>query len=56
VTKGISVLIVEQLADLALRIADYAAVMSRGALIASGSPGEVKEVLENAYLGGTRTR
>jgi branched-chain amino acid transport system ATP-binding protein len=55
VSKGISVLIVEQLADLALGIADHAAVMSRGAIIASGSPAEVKEVLESAYLGDTQT-
>jgi branched-chain amino acid transport system ATP-binding protein len=49
--KGVSVLIAEQLAQFALGIADQAVVLSRGVVTASGTPGEIKAVLESAYLG-----
>jgi branched-chain amino acid transport system ATP-binding protein len=50
--RGISVLIVEQLAEFALEIADYAVVLSRGTVTAKGKPKEVKDLLAAAYLGG----
>jgi branched-chain amino acid transport system ATP-binding protein len=49
--RGVSVLIVEQLADFALGIADRAIVLSRGTVTATGTPAEIKDVLEGAYLG-----
>jgi branched-chain amino acid transport system ATP-binding protein len=49
--RDVTVLIVEQLAEFALRIADTAVVLSRGSVIAAGPPDEVKTVLEAAYLG-----
>jgi branched-chain amino acid transport system ATP-binding protein len=54
--RGVSVLIVEQLADFALSIADQVVVLSRGAVAATGTPDEVKEVLADAYLGGEDVR
>jgi branched-chain amino acid transport system ATP-binding protein len=53
--RGVSVLIVEQLAEFALDIADYAVVLSRGSVRASGKPSEVKDILAAAYLGGDDT-
>jgi branched-chain amino acid transport system ATP-binding protein len=50
-TRNVTVLIVEQLAEFALSIADFAMVMSRGSVTAAGRPDEVKNVLEAAYLG-----
>jgi branched-chain amino acid transport system ATP-binding protein len=49
--RNVTVLIVEQLAEFALSIADQAIVMSRGSVTASGRPDQVKAVLESAYLG-----
>ena len=49
--RRMTVLIVEQLAEFALVIADSAAVMSRGVITAAGAPDEVKHVLRDAYLG-----
>ena len=49
--SGVSVLVVEQFANLALRVADYAAVMAQGVIQAVGEPGEIEEVLAEAYLG-----
>jgi branched-chain amino acid transport system ATP-binding protein len=49
--RDVTVLIVEQLAEFALRIADIAVVLSRGSVTAAGPPDEVKTALEAAYLG-----
>jgi branched-chain amino acid transport system ATP-binding protein len=49
---GISILLVEQFARTALAVADYAAIMSRGAITAVGQPADVADLLEGAYLGG----
>jgi branched-chain amino acid transport system ATP-binding protein len=49
--RNVTVLIVEQLADFALSVADQAIVMSRGSVVASGRPESVRDVLESAYLG-----
>jgi branched-chain amino acid transport system ATP-binding protein len=51
-SRRISVLIVEQLAEFALGIADTAVVMSRGSVLAVGTPAQVKDALDAAYLGG----
>ena len=49
--RNVTVLIVEQLVEFALSIADRAIVMSRGSVTASGRPDQVKAVLELAHLG-----
>jgi len=47
----VTVVIVEQLAEFALGIADRVIVLSRGSVAASGTPAEVQAVLASAYLG-----
>jgi branched-chain amino acid transport system ATP-binding protein len=49
---GMSVLLVEQFADAALAIADRAAVVVHGRVVATGAPGEVASELSTLYLGG----
>jgi branched-chain amino acid transport system ATP-binding protein len=49
--EGIAIVIVEQFADLALSVADYAAVMSHGRIQVMGEPSDVRGSLEVAYLG-----
>ncbi|WP_028922663.1 ABC transporter ATP-binding protein [Pseudonocardia acaciae] len=51
--EGLTVLLVEQRASLALRIADYGWVLRRGELVAAGPPSELTEgaQLDQAYLG-----
>ncbi len=49
---GVSILVVEQFARTALRIADYAAVMTGGRIVATGEPDEVQSVLADVILGG----
>ena len=51
-SEGVSVLIIEQYAQMALSVADYAAVMGQGRIKVFGEPGEVAEELQSAYLGG----
>lgn len=50
--EGISILLVEQNATLALEIADHAVVLANGAVAASGTPDELKndKLLRAAYL------
>jgi branched-chain amino acid transport system ATP-binding protein len=50
--EGISILLVEQFARTALRVADYAAVMTQGRIAAAGKPSDVTELISEAYLGG----
>ncbi len=55
--QGRTIVLVEQLAELAMEIADFVAVMSKGRVVSIGQPGDVRDVLESAYLGGeTRVR
>jgi branched-chain amino acid transport system ATP-binding protein len=50
--EGMSVLVVEQFATTALKVADYAAVMRLGRIEAVGQPADVADLLSAAYLGG----
>jgi len=50
--SGVSVLVVEQFAAAALRVADYAAVMRGGRIVASGEPQQIEKLLEELYFGG----
>jgi branched-chain amino acid transport system ATP-binding protein len=50
--SGVSILCIEQFARTALRIADYAAVMSGGRIVATGEPGEILESMADHVLGG----
>jgi branched-chain amino acid transport system ATP-binding protein len=49
--QGVSILLVEQYAHMALAVADYVAVMVQGRIKAMGEPGDVEEELERAYFG-----
>jgi branched-chain amino acid transport system ATP-binding protein len=51
---GIAILLVEQFATLALKVADYAAVMRQGRIDIVGDPDEVADHLSGAYLGEMR--
>jgi len=48
---GIAILVVEQFATVALKVADYAAVMRQGRIDIVGKPDEVANHLSGAYLG-----
>ncbi len=52
--KGVTILLIEQNANLALSICDYVYVMSVGSIVLEGTANEIKEKgqLLNAYLGG----
>jgi branched-chain amino acid transport system ATP-binding protein len=48
---GVSVLVVEQFADAALAVADRAAVLVHGRVVATGGPDEIADELATLYLG-----
>ena len=50
--SGVSILVVEQFAQMALRIADYAAVMAGGKVVATGEPNEIEKIMADVILGG----
>jgi len=50
---GVSILVVEQFASSALRVADYAAVMHGGRIVDSGEPREIEGRLNELYFGAT---
>jgi branched-chain amino acid transport system ATP-binding protein len=50
--EGITILLVEQFANTALAVADFAAVMTQGRISAVGQPQDVAEQVSAAYLGG----
>jgi branched-chain amino acid transport system ATP-binding protein len=52
-SEGVSVLLVEQNANLALRTADYAYVLDSGRVVADGTPEALREneTVQNSYLG-----
>jgi len=49
---GVSILVVEQFARTALRIADHAAVMTGGRVVATGEPDEIGSIMADVILGG----
>ena len=49
---GVSILVVEQFARTALRVSDYAAVMSGGRVVATGEPEEISATMSDVILGG----
>ena len=51
-STGITVVVVEQFAKTALAVADYAAVMAQGTVLAVGQPADVEDLVHEAYLGG----
>ena len=50
-SDGVSILLVEQYAHMAMAVADYVAVMAHGRITAMGEPGDMEEDLRNAYFG-----
>jgi len=50
--SGVSILCVEQFAATALRVADYAAVMTGGRVVATGEPAEIERTMADVILGG----
>ena len=49
---GITIVVVEQFARTALEVADYAAVLVQGRVVAVGQPADVEDLVHEAYLGG----
>ena len=54
--EGLTILLVEQLAERALGLADHVTVMDRGRVVASGPPSDFTDLqsLQEAYLGSRR--
>jgi len=50
--EGVAVLLTEQFARAALRVATRVALMTQGRIVASGTPDDLPEDLADAYLGG----
>jgi len=50
-SEGVSILIVEQIAQTVLKVADYAAVMVHGKVAKIGRPEELEDELSTAYFG-----
>ena len=52
--EGISILLVDQMAGLALSVADRGYILEAGRVVHEGTTNEIREnpALENAYLGG----
>jgi branched-chain amino acid transport system ATP-binding protein len=50
--SGVSILVVEQFARTALRVSDYAAVMTGGKVVATGEPDEISSIMADVILGG----
>ncbi len=50
--SGVSILVVEQFARTALKISDYAAVMTGGRIVATGEPDEINTIMADVILGG----
>jgi branched-chain amino acid transport system ATP-binding protein len=49
--QGIAILLVEQFATAAMKVAEYAVIMRHGRITTVGEPGDVAETLTAAYLG-----
>ena len=50
--SGVSILCIEQFARTALRVSDYAAVMTGGRVVATGEPAEILATMSDVILGG----
>ncbi len=50
--SGVSILCIEQFARTALKVSDYAAVMTGGRIVATGEPDEIMETMSDVILGG----
>jgi branched-chain amino acid transport system ATP-binding protein len=50
--EGVAILLTEQFARAALRVADRVALMTQGRVVAQGAPDELPDDLAAAYLGG----
>jgi branched-chain amino acid transport system ATP-binding protein len=50
--SGVSILVVEQFAKTALKVSDYAAVMTGGRVVATGEPAEIDAIMADVILGG----
>jgi branched-chain amino acid transport system ATP-binding protein len=50
--EGVTIVVVEQFADVVLSIADQVVVMTRGSIRRAGTPDDVRDALASAYLGG----
>jgi ABC-type branched-subunit amino acid transport system ATPase component len=53
--EGLTILVVEQVAKTALSIADHAAVINMGRIVANGSPDEIESAALDLYLGSSAT-
>jgi branched-chain amino acid transport system ATP-binding protein len=53
--NGVTVILVEQFADFALRVAQQAVVMTSGRIVHAGPASDVTDRLHELYLGGTST-
>jgi branched-chain amino acid transport system ATP-binding protein len=51
-SEGMTILLVEQMAQESLEISDYVYVMNQGRMRAVGQPADVEEVIVSTYLGG----
>ena len=53
-STGVTIVVVEQFADIVLDLADTVAVMGQGKVRLSGTPKQVRGEIESAYLGSRR--
>jgi branched-chain amino acid transport system ATP-binding protein len=51
--EGVAIIIVEQFADAALKLADHAIIVAQGRIQSSGSPAEINDELRSVYLGAS---
>lgn len=49
--QGVAILLTEQYAQTALKVADYAAIMTQGKVRSVGEPADVADELSGVYLG-----
>jgi branched-chain amino acid transport system ATP-binding protein len=56
--QGVTILLVEQMVERALEVADHAFVLQNGVLIGGGTPAELRQtdLLQRAYLGAASAR
>ncbi len=50
---GVSILLVEQFARTALRIADYGAILAQGRIVETGEPADLEDAMSESYLGAS---